>query len=105
MDDVREEMNSRLPTVQKEEVIGEFERVLIFEFAEAACNFFSDVWHAGEATVMEVFLITEGKKKKIPVAGSKCTNGELKISSLYKVLRSGEEIYRGIVVRIEIGYA
>lgn len=56
----------------------------------------------GEAVVLEQFLITEGKKKKIPVAGCQCIKGDLKKSSLYKVIRNGEEIYRGIILFFEI---
>lgn len=44
---------------------------------------------------MELFLITDGKKKKVPVAGCRCVKGELKKAALYKVIRNGEELHRG----------
>lgn len=50
---------------------------------------------AGEAIVMEQFLITDGKKKNIPIAGCRCTKGELKKNALYKVIRDGVEIHNG----------
>ncbi|XP_065220188.1 translation initiation factor IF-2, mitochondrial [Planococcus citri] len=70
LEDVKTEINSRLPPKEMEEVTG-------------------------EAVVQELFLINEGKKKKIPVAGCRCIKGELKKSSLYKVMRNDQEIFRG----------
>ncbi|VEN34226.1 unnamed protein product [Callosobruchus maculatus] len=69
IDDVKEEINSRLPPVDVEEELG-------------------------EATVLQQFEISQGKKA-IPIAGCKCERGILKRSGLYKVLRKGEVIYEG----------
>lgn len=49
----------------------------------------------GEASVLEEFLINENKKK-IPVAGCRCTSGTLKKAALFKVIRDPDTvIYRG----------
>jgi len=48
----------------------------------------------GEANVLAVFTITEGKKK-IPVAGSRCVKGSLVKSSFFRLLRHDELLYDG----------
>lgn len=50
---------------------------------------------AGEAVVLKMFTITDGKQKNIPVAGCRCVKGDLKKTSLYRVLRNNEEVFRG----------
>ncbi|XP_053986252.1 translation initiation factor IF-2, mitochondrial [Hylaeus volcanicus] len=71
-DDLKEEINSKLPEVDVEEVLG-------------------------EANVQQVFQVTEGKKKVI-VAGCRCTKGVLQKSAQYHVVRNGENIYTGKLV-------
>lgn len=48
-----------------------------------------------EAIVQELFLITDGKKKNVPVAGCRCVSGDLKKQLNYKVMRDGVEVHRG----------
>ncbi|KAJ8976862.1 hypothetical protein NQ317_014257 [Molorchus minor] len=69
IDDVREEINNKLPAKEVEEVLG-------------------------EATVLQQFEISEGRKK-VTVAGCRCVKGVLKRSAMYKVVRNGEIIYTG----------
>ncbi|XP_076045082.1 mitochondrial translation initiation factor 2 [Oratosquilla oratoria] len=69
IDDLKEEISSKLPKKDVEEIIG-------------------------EANVLEVFLISEGKKKH-PVAGCRCVKGELKKDALYRVLRGHDIVYEG----------
>lgn len=71
IDDVKEEINIRLPTVEVEEIVG-------------------------EATVLQQFNISDGRKT-VPVAGCRCTKGVLKRSSLYRLIRDGNIVYEGIV--------
>lgn len=72
VDDIKKQINARLPPRVEEEIIG-------------------------EAEVLELFLITEGKKKDVPVAGCSCTHGELKANLNYKVIRNGQTIHIGNV--------
>lgn len=69
VDDVKQEINNRLPLKEVEEIIG-------------------------EATVLQQFDINEGKKK-IPVAGSRCVKGQLKRNALYRLMRNDEVLYDG----------
>ncbi|XP_027844790.2 translation initiation factor IF-2, mitochondrial [Aphis gossypii] len=70
VDDIKEEMNNCLPPVEVEDV-------------------------QGEANVIQEFLINENKKK-IPVAGCRCTSGTLKKAALFKVIRDPDTVlYRG----------
>lgn len=58
----------------------------------------------GQAEVLQQFLINVGKKK-IPVAGCKCTRGVLKKNALCKIIRSGKVLYNGkIFILIFYGY-
>lgn len=70
IDNLKEELNSKLPTVSVEETLG-------------------------KADVLQIFEVKD-RKKKINIAGSKCTEGNLKKSGLYRVMRNGEVIYEGI---------
>lgn len=72
IDDVKERINSILPEVDVEDVIG-------------------------EARVLKQFEIKDGKKK-VTVAGCRCTSGTLERSELYHVMRKGEKIYTGKLV-------
>ncbi|KAL3287115.1 hypothetical protein HHI36_001596 [Cryptolaemus montrouzieri] len=69
VDDVKEELNSRLPPIEVEEICG-------------------------EAVVLQQFEINQGKKK-IPTAGCRCVKGTLKKSGFYKLIRNGEIIHAG----------
>lgn len=49
--------------------------------------------------MLEEFLINENKKK-IPVAGCRCTSGSLKKAALFKVIRDPDTvIYRGTLYK------
>ncbi|KAJ9576526.1 hypothetical protein L9F63_025578, partial [Diploptera punctata] len=50
-----------------------------------------------EANVLQMFEITE-KKKKLPVAGCRCTKGVLKKSGKYRLVRGQEVIHEGTMV-------
>ncbi len=50
---------------------------------------------AGEANVKQVFLINDGKKK-LPVAGCRCTKGTLSRKKRFKLIRDDEEILDGM---------
>ncbi|XP_060805283.1 translation initiation factor IF-2, mitochondrial [Amyelois transitella] len=69
VDDVKEEISRRIPKRQEEEIVG-------------------------EANVLQQFMVTEGKKK-VPVAGCRCTKGNLSRNSLYKVIRNQEVVFEG----------
>ena len=45
----------------------------------------------GEANVLQVFNVTEGKKK-IPVAGSRCVKGVLRKDGMFRLVRGEDEI-------------
>lgn len=69
IDDVKKELNKKLPTVDAEEVIG-------------------------EANVLQEFEITD-KKKKVKVAGCRCVKGNLKKNAMYRLMREQEILYTG----------
>ncbi|KAH8284145.1 hypothetical protein KR054_011235 [Drosophila jambulina] len=69
IDDLKEQLSSKLPPVEVEEVIG-------------------------EANVLQSFLINEGRKE-VPVAGCRCTKGLLKKAQKFRLLRDGETVYDG----------
>ena len=69
IDDLKEELSSKLPQKEVEEVLG-------------------------EATVLQNFFITEGKKE-VPVAGCRCIKGVLKRAQKFKLLRDDDIIYEG----------
>ncbi|KAI5741475.1 hypothetical protein M8J76_014005 [Diaphorina citri] len=69
VEDVKEEINAMLPHTYAEEVLG-------------------------EANVLQMFLITDGKKK-VPVAGCRCSKGVLKKNALFKVVRRNEVLFEG----------
>ena len=49
---------------------------------------------AGEANVLELFVVTDGKRK-VPVAGCRCVKGCLDKRKLFKLVRRGETIVEG----------
>ncbi|XP_070179262.1 translation initiation factor IF-2, mitochondrial-like [Littorina saxatilis] len=67
--ELRERMSSRLPVLVEEDAVG-------------------------EAKVLQVFYVTEGRSK-VCVAGCRCTKGMLSKKKNFKVLRHGEIIYQG----------
>lgn len=69
IDDLKEEISKKLPSVEVEDVVG-------------------------EANVLQQFFINEGRKE-VPVAGCRCTKGLLKKSSNFRLLRNGEVLYDG----------
>lgn len=76
IDDIKDEINARLPTLDNEEVLG-------------------------EAKVLQEFEINIGRKK-VPVAGCRCSKGVLKRKAQFKVTRNGEEIYSGKIILFNI---
>ncbi|KAL3216167.1 hypothetical protein MRX96_006378 [Rhipicephalus microplus] len=72
VDDIKKELGKRLPLLDVDEVHG-------------------------EAVVQQEFLVSEGRKK-IPVAGCKCTKGTLRKNALYKLVRNSELILIGPLV-------
>lgn len=69
VNDLKEEISSKLPPLEVEEVIG-------------------------EASILQIFKITEGKKE-VTVLGCRCTKGVLKKKLQYKIVRQNEVIYTG----------
>ncbi|XP_059478002.1 translation initiation factor IF-2, mitochondrial [Neocloeon triangulifer] len=74
VDDIKDEVSSRLPLKKVEDSVG-------------------------EANVLQFFEITDGKKK-VGVAGSRCIKGMLKKSTPARVIRNGEIIYEGTVYQL-----
>ncbi|XP_018403977.1 PREDICTED: translation initiation factor IF-2, mitochondrial isoform X2 [Cyphomyrmex costatus] len=72
IDDVKKEINTRLPPIDAEEMIG-------------------------EANVLQEFEVTD-KKKKVKVAGCRCTKGSLKKNAMYRLMREQEVLFTGKLV-------
>ncbi|XP_055540068.1 translation initiation factor IF-2, mitochondrial [Wyeomyia smithii] len=70
VDDLKKEINAKLPLVDVEETVG-------------------------EANVLQLFEINEGRRK-VNVLGCRCSKGVLKKTSKCKVLRNGEVIANGL---------
>jgi hypothetical protein len=51
-------------------------------------------WYSGEANVLQDFEVTEGKKK-VHVAGCRCTKGILYKTGKYRLHRGQEVVYDG----------
>lgn len=69
VDDMKDEINNKLPQKEVEEVMG-------------------------EANVLQQFIINDGRKK-IPVAGCRCVRGVLKKHALFRLVRDTEMIHEG----------
>lgn len=69
IDDVKAEINARLPAKPVEEIVG-------------------------EADVLQIFTVTDGKKK-VAIAGSRCTKGLLKRSANFRLLRKNQVVFDG----------
>ncbi|XP_059058284.1 translation initiation factor IF-2, mitochondrial-like, partial [Achroia grisella] len=75
VDDVKEEISARIPKRQEEESLG-------------------------EANVLQLFQVTEGKRK-VPVAGCRCVKGNLHRNALYRVIRELQVVYEGKLVSMK----
>lgn len=69
VDDLREEINGKLPKLEVEDALG-------------------------EANVLQIFSITEGKKE-VTVIGCRCVKGVLKKTGRFKLMRQMDQIYDG----------
>ncbi|CRL07355.1 CLUMA_CG020333, isoform A [Clunio marinus] len=69
VDHLKKEINSKIPPVDVEEFVG-------------------------EANVLQIFQITEGRKE-VTVLGCRCTKGVLKKNQKYRLMRHDEVIYEG----------
>lgn len=70
VDHLKETLQERMPFIDREEILG-------------------------EAIIIQEFVVNE-KKKKIPVAGSRCSKGILKKNGLYKLIRNGKIIAKDL---------
>ncbi|KRX25221.1 Translation initiation factor IF-2, mitochondrial [Trichinella nelsoni] len=73
IDDFKKELNSRLPPVSKEVIIG-------------------------EGTVIKEFMVSDIGRKKVPVAGCSVKKGFLTKNDRIRFIRNGEVIYDGSVI-------
>ncbi|KPJ17703.1 Translation initiation factor IF-2, mitochondrial, partial [Papilio machaon] len=69
VDDIKQQISSRIPKRQEEEIIG-------------------------EASVLQQFVVSEGKRR-VPVAGCRCVRGTLARHALYRITRNGQVLYEG----------
>lgn len=69
LDNIRDRLTKKLPLIDREEIVG-------------------------QATVLELFRINDGKKK-IPVAGSRCTKGTLQRKLNFRLIRNEEVLLEG----------
>ncbi|CAG9863584.1 unnamed protein product [Phyllotreta striolata] len=71
IDDIKEEINAKLPPKEEIDILG-------------------------EAKVLEIFEINQGRKK-VNVAGCRCEKGILKKTGHYRVERNGQIIHEGLL--------
>lgn len=74
VDDLKVEINAKLPPVDVEQQLG-------------------------EANVLQIFSITEGKKE-VTVLGCRCVKGLLKKNARFKLVRQTEVLYDGKLIKI-----
>lgn len=85
------DISARLPTKAEEEV-SDSKPMLFSVWRLMNCHFCQVL---GEASVLALFKVTEGKKKQVVVAGSRCTKGILKRDAFFKVVRGQDVIFDG----------
>lgn len=75
IEDLQEELSSRLPCAVEEHTVG-------------------------EASILATFSITEGKKK-VPVAGCRVQKGQLEKQKKFKLIRNGHIIWKGSLTSLK----
>ncbi|XP_059746989.1 translation initiation factor IF-2, mitochondrial isoform X3 [Bos taurus] len=75
IEDLQEELSSRLPCIVEEHPIG-------------------------EASILATFSITEGKKK-VPVAGCRVQKGQIEKQKKFKLIRNGHVIWKGSLISLK----
>lgn len=69
VDDLKDELSARIPLAREEELLG-------------------------EAAVLQLFAVTEGRRK-VTVAGARCVKGSLLRGARFRLLRDGRPLHEG----------